>query len=146
MMSELCKDTKIIWRRIARYEGNRILQIDHGTITLLMFLINGSMGRECQKFYSHFAQMLSEKRDHPQSISSNWIRTKVSFGLLTWSMLCLRGSRTVCRKTAEFETDVGVTKISTRWWSQNKYWYTWIFFLCKLRADNWNSIQLAANK
>ena len=114
MMSELCKDTKIIWRRTARYEGTRILQIDHGTIKFLMFLINGSMGTECQKFYSHFAHMLSEKRDHPQSISRNWIRTKVCFGLVTSSMLCLRGSRTVCRKTAEFEIDVDVAKISTR--------------------------------
>ena len=36
------------------------------------------------------SQMMSEKRDLPQSISSNWIRTKVCFGLLKSSLLCLR--------------------------------------------------------
>ena len=53
-----------------------ILQIDHGTFTLLVFSINGSMGRECRKFYSRLAQMISEK----QRISSKWIRTKFALG------------------------------------------------------------------
>ena len=46
-----------------RAYNKRILQIDHGTFTLLVFPINGRMGRECQKFYSRLAQMISEKRD-----------------------------------------------------------------------------------
>ena len=56
--------------------NKRILQIDHDTFTPLVFSINGSMGRECQKFYSRLAQMGSEKKDLQQSISSNWIRKK----------------------------------------------------------------------
>ena len=72
-----------------------ILQIDHGTFTPLVFSINGSMGRECQKLYSRLAQMISEKRDLLQSISNNWIRTKVCLGLLKSSLLCLRALRTV---------------------------------------------------
>ena len=35
--------------------NERILQIDHGVFTPLVFSINGSMGRECQKFYSDLA-------------------------------------------------------------------------------------------
>ena len=34
-----------------RAYNERILQIDHGTFSPLVFSINGSMGRECQKFY-----------------------------------------------------------------------------------------------
>ena len=49
--------------------------------------------------------MISE-RDLVQSISSKWIRTKVDFGLLNSSLLCLREPRTVCRKAAEPEIDV----------------------------------------
>ena len=30
--------------------NEEILQIDHGTFTPLVFSVNGSMGRECQKF------------------------------------------------------------------------------------------------
>ena len=40
-----------------RAYNERILQIDHGTFTPLVFSINGSMGRECQKFYLLLAQM-----------------------------------------------------------------------------------------
>ena len=86
-----------------------ILQIEHGTFTPLVFSINGSMGRECQKFYSRFTQLISEKRDLPQSIASNWVRTKAWFGLLKSSLLWLRGLRTICRKRAEFEIDLEVS-------------------------------------
>ena len=57
----------------------QIDQIDHGTFIPLMFSISGSMGRECQKFYWRLTQMISEKRDLLQSISSTWILTKVCF-------------------------------------------------------------------
>ena len=70
-----------------RAYNERILQIDHNTFTPLVFSINGSIGKECQKFYSHLAQMISKKRDLLQSIYSHWIRTKVCFGLLKPSLL-----------------------------------------------------------
>ena len=37
--------------------NNRILQIEHGTFTPLVFSIYGSMGRECTKFYSKLAEL-----------------------------------------------------------------------------------------
>ena len=40
-----------------RAYSKRILQIDHGTCTPLVFSINGSMERECQRFYFRLAQM-----------------------------------------------------------------------------------------
>ena len=67
--------------------NDRILQVDHRTFTLLGFSINDNMGRECQEFYSRLVQLISEKRDLPQWISSNWIRTKVCFGLLKSTLL-----------------------------------------------------------
>ena len=51
-----------------RAYSERILQIDPGTFTPLVFSVNGSMGRECQKFYSGLTQMISKKRDLLQSI------------------------------------------------------------------------------
>ena len=38
-----------------------------------------------------------------------WARTKICFGLLKSSLLCLRSLGTVCRKVAEFEVDVDVS-------------------------------------
>lgn len=51
-----------------------IIQVDNGTFTLLVFSIKdsmGSKGRESQRFYSRLAELISEKREHQQSISSN---------------------------------------------------------------------------
>ena len=65
-----------------------------------------------------FDTKISEKGDLPQSISSNWSRAKVCFGLLNSSLLCLKVSRIVCRKTVEFEIVIDVShtvaKIQTR--------------------------------
>ena len=47
--------------------NERILRVDHGIFTPLMFSINGNMGRQCQNFYSCLAQLISEKRDFLQS-------------------------------------------------------------------------------
>ena len=88
--------------------NERILQIEHGTF-FLVFSINGSMGREYQKFTRvwHYCYMKRETfRSRFQVIGSE---KKVSFGLLKSSLLCLRGSRTVCRKIAEFEIGVDVS-------------------------------------
>ena len=63
-----------------RAYNERILQTDHRTFTPLVFSINGSMGREFQKFYPRLAQIISGKRDLLHSISSNGIQTKVCIG------------------------------------------------------------------
>ena len=95
--------------------------MDHGIFIPLVFSINGSMARECQKFYSCLAQMISDKRDIPQSISSNWMRTKVCFGLLKSSLICLRGPGTVCRKKSEFEIDVDFLPLSRKYKLNNNH-------------------------
>ena len=83
--------------------NERILQIDHGTLNQQQW------GKRVAKFYSHLAQMISEKRNLPLSISSNWIGTKVCFVLLNVSLLCLRKLRVVCRRREKFEIDVDVS-------------------------------------
>ena len=60
---------------------NRILQIEHGTFTPLVFSVYGSMGRECTKFCSKLAELLSYKRKESKSLAVNWLRTKLCFGL-----------------------------------------------------------------
>ena len=92
-----------------RAYNERTLQVDHGTFTPLVFPIYGSMGRECHKFYSRLSDLLSEKRNLPKSVVANWVRSKVCFALLKSSLLCLRGSRTVCRKVSELECDVDIS-------------------------------------
>ena len=97
-----------------RAYNERVLQIEHGTFTPLLFSIYGSMLRECRRFYSRLTDLLSEKRNLPKSITMNWIRRKICFTLLKFSLLCLRGSRTVCGKVAEFDSDIVVSEFISR--------------------------------
>ena len=65
--------------------NERILQIDHGIFNPPPppgVFTQRYYGKRVQKFYSRLVQLTSEKRDLPQSVSSNWIRIKVCFGLL----------------------------------------------------------------
>ena len=80
-----------------RNYNNRILQTEHVTFTPLAFSIYGSMGRECTKFYSKLAELLSDKRKKSKSLTVNWLSTNVCFGLLKSCLLCLPGSRSVNR-------------------------------------------------
>ena len=57
-----------------REYNERVLQVDHGTFTPLVFSFFGSMGRECHKFYSRLSDLLSEKCHLPKSVVANWVR------------------------------------------------------------------------
>ena len=92
-----------------RSYNERVLQVDHGTFTPLVFSVYSSMRRECNIFYSRLPQLISDKRNLSKSITMNWIRTKVCFALLKSSLLCLRGSRTISRKVSKLECDVDVS-------------------------------------
>ena len=86
-----------------------MLQVDHGTFTALVFSIYGSMRRECNMCYSRLSQLISDRRNLLKSITINCIKTKVCFALLQLSLLCLQGSRMVCRQVSEFECDIDVS-------------------------------------
>ena len=76
-----------------REYNNRVLEIEHGSFTPLVFSCFGGMAVECSNFYNRIADKLAEKRDIMSSVAKSWIRTKISFSLLRTTNLCLRGSR-----------------------------------------------------
>ena len=71
-----------------RNYSERILQIDHGTFTPLVFSLYGGMGRECKTFYSRLAELVSIKQNISKSVATNWIRAKICYALLEASLLC----------------------------------------------------------
>ena len=89
-----------------RSHNERVLQVNYGTLTPLVFSLYGNMGRECDMFYSRLSQLISDKRNLLKSITMNWIRTKVCFALLKSSLLCLRGSRTVSNVTLNIHSNM----------------------------------------
>ena len=78
-----------------RNYNERIMKVDNGTFTPLVFSLYGGMSRECCTFYNRLADMIAEKRKTPKSITSSWIRAKICFALIQASLLCKRGSRTI---------------------------------------------------
>ena len=68
------------------------------------------MGRECTKCYSTLGELLSDKRKQSKSLTVNWLRTKVCFGLLKPCLLCLQGSRSVNRNILKIDDNMTVAK------------------------------------
>ena len=76
-----------------RKYNDRILQVEHGSFTPLVFTNFGGVGVEGSNFYNKIAEKIAEKRDIASSLMKSWIRTKLSFCLLRTTNLCIRGSR-----------------------------------------------------
>ena len=77
----------------------RVLDIEHGAFTPLVFGTNGGMGQECKIFIKHLATTLAEKTDEKYSDIITWLRTKTSIMILKSAIMCVRGSRVPFRKT-----------------------------------------------
>ena len=75
--------------------NERMLQVGLSSFTPLVMTSNGGFGRECGRFHSKLAERIAEKRKHPYSIISSWIKRKIIFSLLWYIGLCLRGLRSI---------------------------------------------------
>ena len=75
--------------------SERIIEVEHGTFTPLVFSCFGGMSRECGAFYKKLAEKIAEKRKIKTSDATRFIRTKINFSLIKSLILCIRGSRTI---------------------------------------------------
>ena len=76
----------------------RVLDIEHGSFTPLVFTSAGGMGPECLRFHSRLAELIANKKGEHYSRTISWIRARTSFALLRSGLICLRGSRTIQRR------------------------------------------------
>ena len=86
-----------------RLYNQRILDVEHGTFTPLVFGTNGGMGEECSLFLKKLAEKLSYKTDESYANIVTWLRTKISFSILKSVNMCIRGSRRPFKSTQERE-------------------------------------------
>ena len=87
----------------------RVLDVEMGLFTPLVFGTNGGMGKECQRFLKH----LADKKDiEPYHIVITWLRTQISFELLRSVHACVRGSRTPFRSKIEQSLDCKINVAS----------------------------------
>ena len=73
--------------------SSRILNVEQGSFTPLVFSITGGMGRECSMFVKRLCQMISLKRKEELSTVTYGVICKISCALLQSCLLCVRGSR-----------------------------------------------------
>ena len=82
---------------------NRVLEVEQGTFTPLVFTTTGGVAVECKRFHSRLAELIAIKKGEEYSTTMSWIRSKVSFPLLRSALLCLRGSRSPRRVPFKLE-------------------------------------------
>ncbi|PFX12944.1 Angiopoietin-related protein 3 [Stylophora pistillata] len=76
-----------------RLYSRRVLDVEHGSFTPLVFTTTGGMGMECIRYHSRLAELIAAKKGERYSQTISWIRAKTSFALLRSALVCLRGSR-----------------------------------------------------
>ena len=64
-------------REKKRAYSQRVLQVEHGSFTPLIFANSDGSSKETEKFISVLSMKISEKRDLSISLVTNWIRTKL---------------------------------------------------------------------
>ena len=73
-----------------RSYAKRVMDIEQGTFTPLVFSSTGGMAEECKRYHSRLAELLAIKKGEDYSTTIAWVRTKVSFAILKAALLCLR--------------------------------------------------------
>ena len=87
-----------------RLYSRKVLDIEHGTFTPLVFTTTGGMGKECSRYHSRLAELIAIKKGKQYAKTMSWIRSRISFALLI-SALILRGSRAIRRVQRDIKND-----------------------------------------
>ena len=77
-----------------RHYNRRIMEVEQGSFTPLVFSTSGVMAHECSTYHKELAQKLSEKKNERYEEIMRYLRVKLSFLALKSTLLCLHGSRT----------------------------------------------------
>ena len=87
-------------RKKAAYNA-RVLEIEHGTFTPLVFSTSGGMGEEAHAFFKRVAERMSRKTGQTYSETIGFIRKRLRFDLLKTTIIALRGYRGKPTQTPE---------------------------------------------
>ena len=76
-----------------RTYNERIIQIEKGSFTPIVFSTFGGMGIEAERYHKRLAQLISAKRNERYDAVVNYIRTRLRFCLLKSVLMSIRGVR-----------------------------------------------------
>ena len=103
-------------REKKNHYNERVLEVENGTFTPLVFSVHGGMGQECRMFYKRLSSLLSEKRGENYSMVASWVRTRTSFSLLRSALMSIRGTRHryYQPKVAEVDIELDLAETTVR--------------------------------
>ena len=97
------KPLKSLFRKMEgdkrREYGERIREVEHGSFTPLVFSSCGGMGQEAAVVVKKLADAIATKRSERYSRVVTWMRCCLAFSLARSAIRCVRGSRSICRRT-----------------------------------------------
>ena len=73
--------------------NDRIIEVEKGTFTPLVFSCSGGASAEASKFIKQLSAKLSEKRQEQYSATVNFVRRRIRFDILRSCIYSLRGER-----------------------------------------------------
>ena len=73
--------------------AERIIHVDRGSFTPLVFTTVGGAAPECSMFLKRLCTLLAEKGDKSYGEVMSYVRCRLSFALLRSAIMCIRGSR-----------------------------------------------------
>ena len=85
-------------REKKRSYNERVMNVEQGTFTPLIFTVYGGTGSECTAYHKNLADKISSKTGENYAKVITFMRCKLSFIVLKSALLCLRGSRTIKTK------------------------------------------------
>ena len=74
------------------------MDVEHGTLTPLVFGTNGGSGKECRQFLKTLTLKLATGDQENYSSVMTWLRIKISVEIVKSVNLCIRGSRVPFKK------------------------------------------------
>ena len=98
-----------------REYNERIINVEQGTFTPLVFSTFGGVGYEGNRFLKRLNELISAKREETLSVTTSFVRTRYIFSLLRTTMLCIRGTRSAKKSCVQIDDiDFAVAKEGAR--------------------------------
>ena len=95
--SNRAPDNKMVYKKHEnekkRAYNSRVLEVEKGTFTPLVFSTSEGMGEEAAAFNKRLASLLSEKKGNSYSDTISFIRRRLRFCILRTTLVALRGFR-----------------------------------------------------
>ena len=94
--------------------NRRVIEVEHGSFTPLVFSTCGGMGSEAFNFHKRLAERISVKRNEAYDDVITYIRRKLRFSILRTSLIAVRGTRKPFKKIRRMnfsELDFGTDSI-----------------------------------